>query len=148
VLQLPINHLDPYTDAAVKPLALVALVAFVVAGCGGGSSGSSLYTLAATKQCLQAKAGIHDFASVGADDFVASTASNGALRVTLPDSNAVTMLVGQSADEASNLADAYRRFHAKNVGIEDVLRTDNNVVLLWQIHPSSDDENAIHDCLK
>jgi hypothetical protein len=131
----------------VKPFALVALVAFVVAGCGGGASGSSLSTLAATKQCLQTKGGIRNFASVSPDDFVASTASNGAVRVTLPD-NAVTMLFGQSADEASNLADAYRRFRAKNVGIEDVLRTENNVVLLWQLHPSSGDETTIHDCLK
>jgi hypothetical protein len=131
----------------VKPFALVALVAFVVAGCGGGASGSSLASLAATKQCLQTKGGTHTFASVSTDDFVASTASNGAVRVTLRD-NAVTMLFGQSADEASNLADAYRRFHAKNVGIEDVLSTESNVVLLWQLHPSSDDENTIHDCLK
>ncbi|MCW2964743.1 MAG: hypothetical protein JWO17_1995 [Actinomycetia bacterium] len=132
----------------MKPFALVALVAFIVAGCGGGSSGSGLYTLPATKKCLRTTAKITNFASVGADDFVASTASKGALRVTLPDSDAVTMLFGQSAQEASNLADAYRRFHAKNVGVEDVLRTDNNVVLLWQLHPSSGDENTIHDCLK
>jgi hypothetical protein len=132
----------------VKPFALVVLVAFVVAGCGSGSSGTALYTLAATKTCLQTTGGIHNFSSVSSDDFVASTASNGALRVTLPDSNAVTMLFAQSQQEASNLADAYRRFHAKNVGIEDVLRTDNNVVLLWQFHPSGTAENTIHDCLK
>jgi hypothetical protein len=132
----------------VKPFALVALVVFVVAGCGGGSSVSDPYTLAATKQCLKTKAGIHRFASVGPDDFVASTASDGAVRVTLRDSNAVTVLFGKSPDEASNLSDAYRRFHAKNVGIEDVLRLENNVVLLWQLHPSSHDENTIHDCLK
>ncbi|HEV7642243.1 MAG TPA: hypothetical protein VGO39_15380 [Gaiellaceae bacterium] len=131
----------------MKPFALVALVAFVVAGCGGGASGSSIYTRAATKQCLQTTAGVH-LASVSPDDFVASTASNGALRVTLPDSNAVTVLFGETSQEASNLADAYRRFHAKNVGIEDVLRTDNNIVLLWQIHPSGTDENTVHDCLK
>jgi len=130
----------------VKPFALIALVAFAAAGCGGGSAGSSLYTRAATKQCIETKLGIHSFPSVG-PDFVASTASNGAMRIRLAD-NAVTVLFGQSPDEASNLADAYRRFHAKNVGIEDVLRTQNNAVLLWQLHPSSVDENSIHDCLK
>jgi hypothetical protein len=126
--------------------AVVALVAFLAAGCGGGSSGSGPYMLAATKQCLAKTAGIK-FAKVGPDDFVASTASNGSLRITLPN-NAVTMLFGQSANEASNLTDAYRRFHAVNVGIEDVLRTENNVVLLWQLHPSSGNENTIHGCLK
>jgi hypothetical protein len=132
----------------VKPFVLIALVALVAAGCGSGSSSTGLYTLAATKQCLQTTAGIHKFAAVGSDDFVATTASNGAVRVTLPDSNAVTVLFGESEQEASNLADAYRRFHAQNVGIEDVLRTQGNVVLLWQVHPSSEDENTIHDCLK
>jgi len=130
----------------VKPIALIALLAFVAAGCGGGSKGSSLYTLAATKQCIETKLGVHRFATP-TDDFVASTASGGALRVSLAD-NAVTILFGQSPDEASNLADAYRRFHAKNVGIEDVLRTDNNAVMLWQLHPLPADENNIHDCLK
>jgi hypothetical protein len=130
----------------VKPFALVALVAFVAAGCGGGSTGSSLYTLTATKQCMQDKLGIHTFSSVG-DDFVASTASNGALRVQLP-VNAVTVLFAQTPAEASNLADAYRRFHAKNVGVEDILRTHDNVVLLWQFHPVDKDEIKIDGCLK
>ncbi len=130
----------------MKPIALIALVAFVAAGCGGGSTSTSLHTLAATKQCIETKLAIHRFPPLG-DDFVASTASGGAFRVRLAD-DAVTILFGQSADEASNLADAYRRFHAKNVGIEDILRTDSNAVMLWQLHPSADDENNIHDCLK
>jgi hypothetical protein len=130
----------------VKRIALIALLAFLAAGCGGGSKGASVFTLAATKQCIETKLGIHKFATP-TDDFVASTASGGGVRVSLP-ANAVTILFGQSPDEASNLADAYRRFHAKNVGIEDILRTDNNVVMLWQRHPSPGDENDIHDCLK
>jgi hypothetical protein len=129
----------------VKRIALIGLLAIAAAGCGG-SKGPSLYTLAATKQCIETTLGIHSFATP-TDDFVASTASGGALRVSLSD-NAVTILFGQSPDEASNLADAYRRFHAKNVGIEDILRTDNNAVMLWQLHPLPAAENNIHDCLK
>jgi hypothetical protein len=129
----------------VKRIALIGLLAISAAGCGG-SRGPSDYTLAATKQCIETKLGIHRFTRP-TDDFVASTASGGALRVRLAD-DAVTILFGESPNEASNLADAYRRFHAKNVGIEDILRTDNNAVMLWQLHPSSDDENNIHDCLK
>jgi len=130
----------------VKPFALIALLAFAAAGCGGGSTSSSVYTLAATKQCIETKLGIHNFPAVG-DDFVASTASGGALRIRLAD-NAVTVLFGASANEASNLADAYRRFHAKNVGVEDILRTKGNAVLLWQLHPSAPDESNVEDCLK
>jgi hypothetical protein len=130
----------------VKTFVLIALVAFLAAGCGGGSTNTSVYSQAATKECLETTLGIHNFPSLG-DDFVASTASGGALRVQLAD-NAVTVLFGANAEEASNLADAYRRFHAKNVGIEDILRTDNNAVMLWQLHPLPADENNIHDCLK
>lgn len=130
----------------MKPFALLALVAFVVAGCGGGSASHGVYTLSATKQCMQNKLGIHTFSSVG-DDFVASTASNGAFRTRMAD-NAVTVLFGQSPAEATNLADAYRRFHAKNVGVEDILRTSNNAVLLWQFHPAATDESNIEGCLR
>jgi hypothetical protein len=130
----------------VKTFVLIALLALLAAGCGGGATSTSVYTLAATKHCLNTTPGPHSFPALG-DDFVASTASGGALRLRLAD-NAVTVLFGANADEASNLADAYRRFHAKNVGIEDVLRTDNNAVMLWQIHPSAPDESHIHDCLK
>ena len=129
----------------MKPFALVALVAFVAAGCGSGSTATKLYALTPTKQCMQDKVGIHTFPPVG-DDFVASTASNGAFRASLAD-NTVTVLFGQSAREASNLADAYRRFHSKNVGVEDILRTKNNAVLLWQFHPAATDESKIEDCL-
>jgi hypothetical protein len=130
----------------VKPFVVIALIAFLAAGCGGGSTSSSVYTLAATKQCIETKLGIHNFPSLG-DDFVASTASGGALRIRLAD-NAVTVLFGASDNEASNLADAYRRFHAKNVGVEDILRTKGNSVLLWQLHPSAPDESNVEDCLK
>ena len=130
----------------MKPFALIALLAFAAAGCGGGSTSSSVYTLAATKQCIETKLGVHKFPALG-DDFVASTASGGAVRIRLAD-NAVTVLFGESANEANNLADAYRRFHAKNVGVEDILRTKGNAVLLWQLHPSAPDESNVEDCLK
>ena len=131
----------------MKPFAFLALLALVVAGCGGSSTSStSVYTRAATRQCIETKLGLHTFLPI-ADDFVASTASGGALRFRLPDNNAVTMLFAQSPDEAGNLADAYRRFHAKNVGIEDILRTKGNGVMLWQFHPGASDESNVSDCL-
>jgi hypothetical protein len=130
----------------VKTFVLIALLAVLAAGCGSGSTTASAYTLAASKQCFETKLGIHRFPAL-TDDFVASTASGGAVRVPLSD-NAVTVLFGQGPDEASNLADAYRRFHAKNVGVDDVLQTQGNAVLLWQIHPSATDDSKVKDCLK
>jgi hypothetical protein len=130
----------------VKTFVLIALLAVLAAGCGSNSTSTSVYTLVASKQCFETKLGIHRFPAL-TDDFVASTASGGAVRVRLND-NAVTVLFGKDADEASNLADAYRRFHAKNVGVEDVLQTQGNAVLLWQIHPSATDDSKVKDCLK
>ena len=130
----------------MKTFVVIALFAVLAAGCGGGSTSSGVYTRAATKQCIETKLGIHSFPAI-VDDFVASTASGGALRIRLAD-NAVTVLFGASTNEASNLADAYRRFHAKNVGVEDILRTKGNSVLLWQLHPSAPDESNVEDCLK
>jgi hypothetical protein len=130
----------------VRRIAVVALLAVVAAGCGGSSATSS-YTLAATKECLQNSSGV-TIAPTSPDDFVASTASGGAFQAQLPDANAVTLLFGQSPEEAANLADAYRRFRAKNVGIEDILRTQGNVVLLWKLHPSTSDESLVNGCLK
>lgn len=130
----------------MKTFVLIALLAVLAAGCGSGSTTTSVYTLAASKQCFETKLGIHRFPAL-TDDFVASTASGGAVRVRLSD-NAVTVLFGQGPDEASNLADAYRRFHAKNVGVDDVLQTQGNAVLLWQIHPSATDDSKVKDCLK
>jgi hypothetical protein len=130
----------------VKTFVLIPLLAVLAAGCGSNSTSTSVYSLAASKQCFETKLGVHRFPAL-TDDFVASTASGGAVRVRLSD-NAVTLLFGQDADEASNLADAYRRFHAKNVGVEDVLQTQGNAVLLWQIHPSATDDSKVKDCLK
>ena len=130
----------------MKTVVLIGLLALLAAGCGSSSTSAKIYTLAASKQCFETKLGVHRFPSL-TDDFVASTASGGAVRLRLSD-NAVTVLFGQDAAEASNLADAYRRFHAKNVGVEDVLQTQGNAVLLWQIHPSATDDSKVKDCLK
>lgn len=131
----------------MKPIVpLVLSTGLLLAGCGGGSNGGGGYRLAAVKECAKTKLGVKSFPSV-ADDFVASTASGGAMRLRLAD-NDVTVLFGANDQEASNLADAYRRFHAKNVGVEDVLRTDHNVVLLWLFHPSDGDAANVTACLK
>ena len=62
--------------------------------------------------------------------------------------NDVTVLFGQDPQEANSLADGYRRFHAKNVGVEDILRTNKNAVMLWKLHPTDADESDLTDCLK
>ena len=84
---------------------------------------------------------------VDSTDFVADSATGGAFRVTLPH-NHVTVSFGLTLDDASNIDQAYRRFHAANVGIDDVLRRQENAVMLWQSHPSADDIATVTGCLK
>jgi hypothetical protein len=86
---------------------------------------------------------------VPASDFVANTALGGAFRVKLPH-NAVTVSFGDTVDNGTKLADAYRNVAGKNVraGIDDVLRTNGNAVMLWHAHPSDADLSLIQGCLK
>jgi hypothetical protein len=113
----------------------------VLAACGG--SGPQFFTLEKTRSCLAAK----HVRLGGPLDFVATTATGGALRAHLPP-NFVTIVFGQTATDADNIDQAYRRFRAKNVGIDDVLRQDGNAVMLWHQHPSDADLATVTDCLK
>jgi hypothetical protein len=126
----------------VKRIVLIAApFLLLVAGCGGSGS-SGLYTLPKTRACLAAK----HVKLGGSLDFVATTATGGALRATLSD-NFVTVVFGAATTDADNIDQAYRQFHAKNVGIDDVLRQDRNAVLLWHAHPSDADLAEIGSCL-
>jgi hypothetical protein len=122
-------------------LAALALVCALAAGCGGKST--KLYTLAQTRQCLQKKSGVK---LGGRLDFVASTATGGATRVRLAH-NGATLVFGETEDDATNIDDAYHRFRARNVGIEDIIRQDANAVILFRRHPSDEDVATIEDCL-
>jgi hypothetical protein len=126
-------------------IAAAALVAALLAGCGGGSTDTSktIYSRAKTMACLK-DAG----ARIGGDlDFVASTATGGAFRAHLPD-NFVTVVFGRTIEDADNIDQAYVHFHAQNVGIADVLRQQGNAVMLWHAHPVDDDLGTVTDCLK
>src|SRR5581483_12191195 len=80
-------------------------------------------------------------------DFIASTALGGSFRARLHP-NFVTVSFGDTLDDAQNLDSAYRRVHARNVGIDDVLRLQGNAVMLWHEHPSDDDLSLVQGCLK
>jgi len=61
--------------------------------------------------------------------------------------NDVTVVFGETQADATNLDQAYRRFHAENVGIDDVLIQDKNAVMLWHFHPSDADRSTLEGCL-
>ena len=122
---------------------LVSLgVALAAAGCGGKKT----YSLASTKACLQKTD--HLRTRVPRDDFVASTAPGGAVRVVFDKRNEVTISFATSEEEAARIVLGYKRFAGKNIGLADVLRPQRNAVLLWEAHPSEEDLAAVGRCLK
>ena len=124
-------------------VALIAALALALTACGGGS-GASLHTLAKTRSCLLKNREVKLDRKL---DFVASTATGGALHVKMPQ-NAATVVFGESVGDADNINEAYHRFRAKNVGIEDIIRQDKNTVILYRTHPRDEDLATIQNCLK
>lgn len=124
-------------------LAALPAAALALAGCGTPPH----WSMSATRACL-AKAG--DRITPATGDFVAQSATVGSFRAHLrgADRNFVTLSFGDNASDAKSLADGYIRFHAKNVGISDILYLDKNVVLLWREHPTPAELNALRGCLK
>ncbi len=118
-------------------------IAFTALAAGCGKSSPHNYTLAKTKACLASK----PVRLGGSLDFVASTATGGAVKIHTSH-NFVTVVFGATVSDADNIAAAYRRFAAKNVGVNDVLQQDQNSVQLWHVHPSENDLALVTGCLK
>jgi len=119
------------------------VVALLATACG--RPGLKTYDATKSRACVASKA-----AHVGpppASDFIASTALGGAFHVKLA-RNAVTVSFGSNPTNAQGLDDAYRNVHAKNVGIDDVLRMQGNAVMLWHQHPTDEQLALITGCLK
>jgi hypothetical protein len=122
-------------------IALLLLLAFALAACGPAKEPT--YSVEKTKSCLADKG-----AKIGGPlDFVASTATGGAFHVKLP-TNELTIAFGENPGDGEQIEKAYVRFHARNVGIADVLKRYSNAVLLWKNHPEQSDLDTVTSCLK
>jgi hypothetical protein len=125
---------------------LIALLAAAVLLSGCGAAGTPIYTKAATEACLRSAA-LQPRPVTETADFVANSATGGAFVVQLVD-NRVTVSFGETDADADNIDQAYRRFKANNVGINDVLRRQGNALMLWHVHPQDTDLATITGCLK
>ena len=124
-------------------LPAVAAALLVLVACTGDDP-AALYQLPPTKECLQ-KSDLR--LSDKPPDFVASTATGGALRVRFADIR-LTLLFGEDEAEAGRLDRAYRRFVQKGLPIDDVLKRDRNVVELWEFAPTIDHQDTLNRCLR
>ncbi|MEX2211512.1 MAG: hypothetical protein WD689_07085 [Gaiellaceae bacterium] len=126
-------------------LAAAAAAAVLAGGCGGSEPAEpDRYVLAPTRDCLVELGRDVDTKRV---DFVATTASGGAMRVTL-DENFLVAAFGADPAEAERLELAYRQFAGKSIPIDDVLQRQKNVVLVWNAPPSAEHRDAVLGCLK
>jgi hypothetical protein len=125
---------------------LLPVLALVVSLSACGSSPPEAYTKLGTVTCLKSQ-GVPLKSVPQSVDFVAWSAEGGSFRATLND-NFVTVSFGPTVGKANGIADAYRRFAARNVGVSDVLRQQGNAVMLWHVHPSDTDISLVTGCLK
>jgi hypothetical protein len=125
----------------VKLVVLLVMAALLAVSCG--KDGGKTYSVAQTRACLEDQR----VRLGGQLDFVATTATGGALKANLG-RNFVTIVFGETAADADNINQAYHRFSSSNVGVDDVLRQQDNAVMLWHEHPSDQDLALITSCLK
>jgi hypothetical protein len=124
----------------MRRLALLLALPAALAACGGNSP--DLYSPGPTRACL-----VQHGSKVGGKlDFVASTATGGAFQARLDD-NRVTVVFGQTEDDARQIELAYRRTAGPNIGVADILGRNVNVVLLWKEHPTDEQLRTVAQCL-
>jgi hypothetical protein len=125
--------------------ALPLLVAALAAGC---NTEPSAYKPGPTGKCLRDKLQydvITDPAQLGV---VERSAARGGL-LHHP-GNAVRIAFGQNADDVPGIESGFRRFAPPKLRrhIDDVLRTNKNVVFLWTVTPPQEEINSVFGCLK
>ena len=127
------------------PICFLVLLAVLAAGC---NTEPSAYKAAPTATCLRGLGYrvTTDPAKLGV---VERNASNGGLLAFHP-GNAIRMAFGANSDDATGIAEGYRRFAPRKLKphIDDVLRIQKNAVLLWTVTPPQEEINSVFACLK
>jgi hypothetical protein len=127
-----------------RTLAVGLAAAALLTSCMGDDP-TAPYRLEPTRECLE-----ESDLRVGnppPSDFVATTATGGALGVRFADIR-LTLVFGDSEAEAGRLDEAYRRFAPRRLPIDDVLKRNRNVVELWEFSPTIDHQDTLNRCLR
>jgi hypothetical protein len=126
------------------PLALV--LAVLAAGC---NSEPSAYKPDPTGKCLRDKLHYEVTSDPAQLGVVEGHAARGGLLVHHP-GNAIRIAFGENSDDVPGIESGFRRFAPKKLRphIDDVMRTNKNVVFLWTVTPLQDEIDAVYGCLK
>jgi hypothetical protein len=129
-----------------RSLWVLLAVAVIAGGC---NSEPSKYKPGPTGKCLREKLHylvVSDPAQLGV---VEGHAALGGLLVRHP-GNAIRIAFGESSDDVPGIENGFRTFATKKLKphIDDVMRTNKNVVFLWTVTPPQDEIDAVFGCLK
>lgn len=120
-----------------------------LSACGGdgGGGGDGTFGRDASATCLR-DAGA-DVSTAKADlDFVAETASAGGIHATV-DGGTVTIAFGRTDNDAERLEAAYKAFgEGFDVPVDDILKREGNVVVMWDATPTDKQASTVEGCLK
>jgi hypothetical protein len=124
---------------------LVLVVALAATGC---AAEPSAYKAKPTADCLRDEdfTVVTDRSELGV---VEGHTENGGL-IVYTDDNAARLAFGANEEDALGIQEGYRRFVSKKVreNIEDVMRTEKNVVLLWTVTPLQEVSDKVTGCLR
>ena len=123
---------------------LLLLLAVTVVAAGCGREEPVVYDAAASRQCVR-ESGLNP--TTRGLDFVAQSALGGAFRTRVGDKR-VVVIFGLTDEDAEQTELAYRNFAPEGYGIQDVLRRDRNVVMLWSLPPTVTQHDRIQGCLR
>ena len=126
----------------------LVVLALTCALVGCGNPVHSHYSVRSTAPCLS-KLGYRVNTNADKLGVIESSAPDGALRASEPGNN-VTIDFADNASGAAAISRAYHRFGPKKrrEHIDDVLRTQHNAVLVWEITPPQDEGTRVLGCLK
>jgi hypothetical protein len=129
-----------------RSLWVLFALAVLAAGC---NSEPSVYKAEPTANCLRSKLHYRVTTDPSRLGVVERTAPNGGLIAFHP-GNAVRAAFAQSSDATAGFEHAYRIFAPKKLRphIDDVMRTNKNVVFLWTVTPPQEEIDSVYGCLK
>jgi hypothetical protein len=123
---------------------LPLLLALMAVGAGCGREQPVVFDEPASRQCVRAN-GLEP--TTKGLDFVAESALGGAFRTKVGDKK-VVVVFGLTDEDAERTELAYRNFAPKGYAVQDVLRRERNVVMLWSLPPTVTQHEKIHGCLR